>query len=183
MEKFLEWVGLQTDESSFVECPAHADSRPSLKVYGGTKGWYCFSCNRGGGPVEFYQLLKEKTKDEAAEEIAAAFGLSESLIDRVRLRLDPHTTRKDRATLSAWHMAVTERWWRFYHCLPEYLNTKLLKAWHDYAIERIEFACDVYRKKGDPAILQWVADDLADFICQETINGIKEEAWLKRRSE
>ena len=44
-------TGQPVGRSGKVRCPLHADGRertPSLHVYGGSAGWYCFGCHRGG---------------------------------------------------------------------------------------------------------------------------------------
>lgn len=34
-------------------CPLHEDKRPSFSVDTAKNAWYCFSCGKGGGPVQF----------------------------------------------------------------------------------------------------------------------------------
>jgi len=48
-------------------CPFHSDSNPSFSITPKEDGevWYCFSCKRGGGPVEFLAALRGISKEEA----------------------------------------------------------------------------------------------------------------------
>jgi hypothetical protein len=49
----------RTKANTFV-CPFHGDGRertPSLTAYPGERGWYCFSCGRGGDAVRFVMEL------------------------------------------------------------------------------------------------------------------------------
>lgn len=45
--------GTRSGERWRFACPFHADDTPSLIAYSGEKGWYCFSCQRGGDAVRF----------------------------------------------------------------------------------------------------------------------------------
>jgi hypothetical protein len=78
MDQLLLWLGVGIDYSRFIQCPNHDDDRPSLKVYEGYKGWYCFECNSGGGPVEFLAAYKEIPFNEAAKLILNRFGIDRS---------------------------------------------------------------------------------------------------------
>ena len=41
----------------WTRCPFHADRTPSFAIYPGGRGWYCFSCHRGGDAAALYQQL------------------------------------------------------------------------------------------------------------------------------
>lgn len=41
-------TGEEVRRDGKVVCPIHADSDASMHVYGGTRGWFCFGCQRGG---------------------------------------------------------------------------------------------------------------------------------------
>jgi hypothetical protein len=42
-------LGRRTGRDGKVQCPFHEDRRASLHAYPtGTRGWFCFSCRRGG---------------------------------------------------------------------------------------------------------------------------------------
>ena len=46
-------AGTRSGERWRFACPFHPDDTPSLITYPGEKGWYCFSCQRGGDAVRF----------------------------------------------------------------------------------------------------------------------------------
>jgi DNA primase len=47
-------------------CPFHNDTgRPNFTIYPKTNSYYCYSCAKGGGPVEFIMAAEGKTKEEA----------------------------------------------------------------------------------------------------------------------
>lgn len=47
-------------------CPLHEDTHPSLKVYGGDRGWHCFGCGASGrDKLDLYAKLNNMTIREA----------------------------------------------------------------------------------------------------------------------
>ena len=53
-------------------CPLHQDRHPSLVVYPENNSWYCFSCNRGGDAIDFYQAVNKIDFKQALKELAEA---------------------------------------------------------------------------------------------------------------
>jgi hypothetical protein len=49
-------TGLSVNRDAKVNCPLHEDRTPSLHVYAGAGGWFCFGCERGGS---IYDLAAE----------------------------------------------------------------------------------------------------------------------------
>lgn len=47
-DEALEELGIERPWHNKLSCPKHSDSDPSLHLYEGEKGWYCFSCGEGG---------------------------------------------------------------------------------------------------------------------------------------
>ena len=77
IELMLQHFGLYCNSSGKVSCPFHVDNTPSLKVYAGKQNrWYCFSCKRGGGPLEFYAFKRKLTFTDAAEKLAKQFNIT-----------------------------------------------------------------------------------------------------------
>ena len=51
-----ELIGMPTKrigELEWARCPFHEDKTPSLAIYPGTGGWYCFGCGEGGSTIDF----------------------------------------------------------------------------------------------------------------------------------
>jgi hypothetical protein len=57
-----------------LSCPKHSDSDPSLHLYEGDKGWYCFSCNTGGDGWDLLALYYEKPVAEIMRERGHRLG-------------------------------------------------------------------------------------------------------------
>lgn len=75
-------LNLEPNRAGFITCPAHSDSTPSLKIYGGDRGWYCFGCNRGGTVIDFYMHYFETDFKGAVKGLAELFGISQQLPTR-----------------------------------------------------------------------------------------------------
>jgi hypothetical protein len=52
---------LKVNKGGFATCPFHKDATPSLKVYPGNRGFYCFSCNAGGSVVDLVMKMHGKS--------------------------------------------------------------------------------------------------------------------------
>lgn len=70
-----ERYGLKLDRQGFCRCPFHAEDTPSLKVYPGSGGFYCFGCGAGGDVVALTARLLGLRPLEAARRLDADFGL------------------------------------------------------------------------------------------------------------
>lgn len=61
-------------------CPFHAERTPSFAIYPEERGWYCFSCHRGGDAAALYQQLYNVPIREALR----AVGKDEATLAPVR---------------------------------------------------------------------------------------------------
>lgn len=53
----LEMNGVKVNRRGVALCPIHGDKNPSLKVYGGDRGWVCYGCRRGGSVINLAMAL------------------------------------------------------------------------------------------------------------------------------
>lgn len=49
--------GFGPDRAGRIRCPFHDDQNPSLRIYEGSGGWWCFVCNEGGSVIDFIAKL------------------------------------------------------------------------------------------------------------------------------
>lgn len=75
MREAAERYGLAVGRDGMALCPFHGEKTPSLKIYPGERGFYCFGCGAGGDVVRFTALLFNLTNKQAAEKLDADFGL------------------------------------------------------------------------------------------------------------
>lgn len=68
-----EAYGFRPNRSSMVCCPFHADRNPSMKV---DSRFHCFGCGADGDVIDFTAKLFQLSLLQAAEKLAADFGLS-----------------------------------------------------------------------------------------------------------
>jgi DNA primase len=53
MSQLAEHYGFKVDRRGFMKCPFHNEKDGSLKVYKGSKGFWCYGCNSGGSVIDF----------------------------------------------------------------------------------------------------------------------------------
>lgn len=75
MRDVAEHYGLEVNRSGDVLCPFHNDSKPSMHVYPGTRGWWCFVCNEGGSVIDFVEKLYHINARQAAIRLDNDFHL------------------------------------------------------------------------------------------------------------
>ena len=51
-----ESLGLHPDSKGFCKCPIHGEKTGSMKLYPGSRGWYCFGCHQGGSVIDLAML-------------------------------------------------------------------------------------------------------------------------------
>ena len=57
-------------------CPLHSDRKaPSMAIYEGSGGWYCYGCHAGGDAVKLYELVLGMEPIDAAYALASAMGI------------------------------------------------------------------------------------------------------------
>jgi DNA primase len=67
---------LSVNESGFMICPFHGeDKTPSLKIYEGNRGWYCFSCGQGGSVIDFVMKYFNLSLCQTIKKINTDFNL------------------------------------------------------------------------------------------------------------
>ena len=67
--------GYSVTRSGYIKCPFHADHSPSMKVYNGDRGYYCFVCNAGGDVIDFVQRHDNLEFEPAVRHIAEMFNI------------------------------------------------------------------------------------------------------------
>ena len=99
-----ERLGLRLKRSSgkaFACCLFHAERTPSMCLYPGSDGFYCFGCHKHGDAIRLYQQALNCTPLEAARRICEDFGFPYE--DQPRKRAPPLPQSVRRA--DAWTLA------------------------------------------------------------------------------
>lgn len=110
----VEFYGMKLNRGGFARCPFHADDSPSFKVY--EDGFYCFGCHEHGDVIDFVSKLFSLDAKDAANKLAADFGIIDS-------PTSPSSVRQNRCTGQKDHDRFNDSW----NVLCEYLH--LLKDW------------------------------------------------------
>ena len=70
-------LGLRTRQSgsrAYTCCLFHAERTPSMCLYPGSGGFYCFGCHAHGDAIDLYGKALNLTKLEAARQVCRDFG-------------------------------------------------------------------------------------------------------------
>ena len=74
VKQAAEHYGLKVNHNGMVCCPFHNDRHPSLKL--NEKYFYCFGCGAKGDVIDLVARLLDLSGYEAAQKLAADFGIS-----------------------------------------------------------------------------------------------------------
>lgn len=76
MRQLANLYGYEVTRSGMMRCCFHGeDKHPSLKVYDGDRGWWCFVCNEGGDIFDFVMRHDGLEFPKAVERIAEMAGI------------------------------------------------------------------------------------------------------------
>lgn len=84
--------GVKVNRQNKAICPCHADTNASMHIYSGKRGWYCFSCGKGGSVIDYVMAAFGCDFQSAVRKINQDFGLGMDLDGRVRE--DPEAKRR-----------------------------------------------------------------------------------------
>ena len=73
VKQAAEHYGLKVSRNSMACCPFHNDRHPSLKL--NEEYFFCFGCGAKGDVIDFVARLFDLSSYEAAQKLAADFGL------------------------------------------------------------------------------------------------------------
>ena len=74
VKQAAEHYGLKVSRNGMACCPFHNDRHPSLKL--NEEYFFCFGCGAKGDVIDLVSKLFDLSSDEAAQRLAADFGIS-----------------------------------------------------------------------------------------------------------
>lgn len=87
----FEFYGLHLNNANYVCCPFHNEKTPSMKIYSGSRGFYCFGCGMSGSVIDFVMQYFNLNFQEAITKLNDDFNLGlpigEKLDRRKRLEM------------------------------------------------------------------------------------------------
>lgn len=153
----LELFGLTPNRQGFLRCPFHdGDSTPSLKVYPGGRGWYCFGCHRGGDVISLAMELYRTDYKGAVNRLNREFHLclgrsSGDEFQRLRTGMSIYERRRQQAEAEEQYELDWLEWAQcnqFIRTWPYFLNPW---PWV-WAIQRRDYLAhrmEAYERGGD----------------------------------
>ena len=106
-----EALGLTPDRHGRCRCVWHEDRHPSMKLYDGDKGCYCFACHNGGDVVDLVMQANRMTMKEAVAWFDDTFslGLSEDTPAKQRARKAAQKSAEQRKAARRWQEEYSAR--------------------------------------------------------------------------
>ena len=136
-----EHFGLSVSRNGMVCCPFHDDRHPSMKLY--EDHYHCFGCQANGDVIAFTSKLFGITPLEAAQKLAADFGIRE---DRpsVLAKLKMYTTQAENEKLCfrvlSEYLHILQDWKKRYapQAPEEEPDDRFVEACHTVALDFIQ---------------------------------------------
>lgn len=75
MRELCNRYGIHVNQAHKACCPFHADRSPSMEVYDGDRGWWCFVCGEGGDVIDFTRRYFRLSFRGALERLNEDFSL------------------------------------------------------------------------------------------------------------
>ena len=138
-----EHYGLTVSRSGMTRCPFHDDRHPSMKLY--DDHYYCFGCQENGDVIAFTSKLFGITQLEAAQKLAADFGISEGR-PSVLAKLKMYTTQAENEKLC--FRVLSE----YLHILQDWKKRYAPQTAEDEPDDRFVEACQMF------AYIEYLAD-------------------------
>lgn len=115
MRQVADAYGISVNRHGMAKCPFHGDSHPSMKVYDGHRGYYCFVCHAGGDVIDFARRHDGLTFEQAVKHLASLFGIvltnenpasppkiKKALLEKRAARETAEKARKERLERLSW---------------------------------------------------------------------------------
>ena len=171
--------GLRVNRNGMVCCPFHDDRHPSMKLY--EDHYYCFGCQANGDVIAFTSKLFGITPLEAAQKLAADFGIRE---DRpsVLAKLKVYTTQAENEKLCfrvlSEYLHILQDWKKRYapQTPEEEPDDRFVEACH--MLECTQYMLDLLTIGSHEERAKLVKDMMKDnkiTLLQERLQEIKEE--------
>lgn len=123
MREVAAMYGFEADRTGNIRCPFHNDKNPSMHIYDGTRGYWCFVCNEGGDVIDFTRRYFNLSFMDACKKLNADFNLHLPLGEKLTLAQMREADRKaaqrkreqieremaQKHVLTAYHAAL-DRW-------------------------------------------------------------------------
>lgn len=108
VELVSEFVSLEKrGKNYFGLCPFHSEKTPSFSVSPEKNIAKCFSCGKGGSPINFYQEIKQISFQQALTELASRLGITIEVDTKKSTRNDLYYQIMEK-TLGFYEYALTK---------------------------------------------------------------------------
>lgn len=146
MRQVAEFYGYREDRRHLCLCPFHQDKHPSMRIYPNDKGFYCFSCGKGGDVVTFVAALYGLSNEAACRKLIEDFSLpikTEGLSYKEKREREKKIRRRkelDRFQTEAEGILMTY-WILLCEASREFTSPHFEEAWQELSITEYRLQC------------------------------------------
>lgn len=171
--------GFTPNRAGFIPCPFHHEKTASLKLYPGTKGFYCFGCHMGGSVVDFVAQLFD------LDALGAVRRLNEDF--RLALPLDRPPDKAERA--AAQHRREVADTYKLFEEWRDNLIQQLNTCFREghLAMKSLETPADLDRLTDAQALairqqayVEYLADTLTTGTMAEQMEIFRERGQIEQ---
>ena len=115
MLEVAQRYGIGINRAGYACCPFHTEKTPSLRVYPGAGGWYCYGCHKGGDVIDFtreyFGLTYPQTLVRLNDDFALGLPIGRKLTAKERRAAEQARMAREReaqAWATQWQEAYRE---------------------------------------------------------------------------
>lgn len=75
MRQVCNIYGIEVNRAGFACCPFHNEKTPSMKIYDGSRGYFCFGCKKSGDVISFVKEYFNLTFPASIDKLNSDFHL------------------------------------------------------------------------------------------------------------
>ena len=139
MREVAAFYGFREDRRHLCLCPFHKDRHPSMRIYPNDKGFYCFSCGKGGDVVTFVAALFGLQNEAACRKLIDDFSLpvnTTPVTYREKREREKRIRHREEITkFQAWAEGVLKAYWMLLcEASREFGSPHFEEAWQELSI-------------------------------------------------
>ena len=170
--------GLEPNRDGRCRCIFHNDRTPSMKLYDGDRGFYCFTCHAHGDVIDLMARIGDCGKAEAMQRLNTVYGIGLDMDRRQdadmmkRVREERERRRLEREEAENDYRAAQEAVYGAEDWLDSLQSIRMETRPRDPS----ESISETYAKAT--VLAEYAREDLRDCLTRENIAW---ENWQKRR--
>lgn len=146
MREVAAFYGFQEDRRHLCLCPFHKDRHPSMRIYPNDKGFYCFSCGKGGDVITFvaalFGLQNETACRKLIEDFSLPINISQTTYREKREKEKRIRHREEIAKFQTWAAGVLKAYRKLLcEATRNFGSPHFEEAWQELSVTEYRLQC------------------------------------------